>query len=217
MNSWKDQTLDGRFCISRKISYQNARDNICIRLVNRWHNRKELEQLPFVAWEDLAIVFFFDKGGPEEIPIMAEDLEKWEVDLYELYRNALVQSGRIHPPLFATMQEALGLPKSEWNEDISLYVLTSRKPFYGSAAMLYPGMMAYLSERIGGDLYVIPCSVHELILVQRQQIDDPEELCAVIRSVNRRELLPGDVLSDSLYEYLEDEDILRRTADGENG
>lgn len=217
MNSWKDLAIDGKFCISRKLSYQSAKERICIRVLNRGHNRSRLEKLPFVAWEDLAIVFFFDTGGAEEIPITAEDLERWELDLYELYRNALVQSRRIHPPLFATMREVLGIPENEWEEEIPLYVLTCRKPFYGSAVMFYPGMMAYLSERIGGDLYVIPCSVHELILVRRQKIDDPEGLHTIIRRVNREELLWGDVLSDSLYEYLEKEDVLRRADSCENG
>ncbi len=214
MNSWTDLTVQKSFCISEKLSYQNARKRICIRAVNRGHNRNELERLPFVAWEDLAIVFFFDTGGEKAIPITAEDLERWGIDRYELYRNALVQSRQIHPPLFATMREVLGIPEGEWKEEITLYVLTCRKPFYGSAAMFYPGMMAYLSERIGGDLYVIPCSVHELILVKKQEIEDPEGLRGIIRSVNREELLPGDVLSDSLYEYLEREDVLRRTPDG---
>ena len=78
--------------------------------------------------------------------------------------------------------------------------------------MFYPGMMTYLAERLGGDLYVIPCSVHEVLLIRKEEIEDPQGLVSIIRSINRQELLPGDILSDSLYEYLADRDLLRRMA-----
>lgn len=200
--------------LAQTMPYQKAKERICIRTVNHCHNRQELEKLPYIGWEDLAIVFCYDVEDGGEIPILPEDLQQWGIDLYELHRNALIQSRRIHPPLFASLREVLGLPEDceDAGAESSLYVLTCRKAFYGSSVMFYPGMMTYLAERLGGDLYVIPSSVHEVLLIRKEEIEDPQGLVSIIRSINRQELLPGDILSDSLYEYLADRDLLRRLA-----
>ena len=49
-------------------------------------------------------------------------------------------------------------------------------------------------------------------MIRKEEIEDPQGLVSIIRSINRQELLPGDILSDSLYEYLADRDLLRRLA-----
>ena len=47
----------------------------------------------------------------------------------------------------------------------------SRKT-YGACSILYPGMLEQLAERIGGDYYMIPSSVHEFLLVPREREQD---------------------------------------------
>lgn len=76
----------------------------------------------------------------------------------------------------------------------------SRKT-YGACSILYPGMLEQLAERIGGDYYMIPSSVHEFLLVPREREQDREELKKMIAEVNRTELPPEEVLSDHLYLY----------------
>lgn len=194
--------------ISGRCSYEEARHRICIRVLNYAHNQKELEKLPHVLWEDLAVIFVYQQEGSGE-PITAEDLDLWQVDLYELYRGALIESRNIHPPYFTSMQEFLGLPQED-EEEMGMYILTCKAPFYGSATLFYPGIFGELSEKLGDDLYIIPCSVHELLLLRKKEVEDPGELIDIIRRVNREDLLPGEVLSDSLYEYRSGPDLLRR-------
>lgn len=194
--------------ISERCSYEEARHHICIRVMNYAHNQKWLEKLPHVLWEDLAVIFVYRQEEGEEL-ITAEDLDLWQVDLYELYRGALIESRSIHPPFFTSMQEFLGLLQED-EEEMGLYILTCKTPFYGSATLFYPGIFRELSEKLGDDLYIIPCSVHELLLVRKKEVEDPGELIDIIRRVNREDLLPGEILSDSLYEYRSGPDLLRR-------
>ena len=102
----------------------------------------------------LVHVFCYDVEDGGEILILPEDLQQWGIDLYELHRNALIQSRRIHPPLFASLREVLGLPEDceDAGAESPLYVLTCRKAFYGSSVMFYPGMMTYLAEPLGREL-----------------------------------------------------------------
>lgn len=189
--------------------YEEARHRICIRVMNYEHNRSRLERIPCVLWEDLAIVFFYEEEGGFVQMITVQDMTGWEIDIYELYRNALIQSRSIHPPYFVSMPDLLGIPLEARQQELPMYVLTCKKPACGSAVMFYPGILSELAERLHGDFYIIPSSIHELILVKKENAD-PLETLDIIRRVNREELLAGEILSDSLYEYVSSRDVLRR-------
>jgi hypothetical protein len=49
------------------------------------------------------------------------------------------------------------------------------------------------------DLYIIPCSIHELILVPAYDEADPSYLIDMVREVNATEVRPSEVLSDNIY------------------
>ena len=82
-----------------------------------------------------------------------------------------------------------------------MMILTNSRKTYGACSILYPGMLEQLAERIGGDYYMIPSSVHEFLLVPAEREQDREELKKMIAEVNRTELPPEEVLSDHLYLY----------------
>ena len=44
-----------------------------------------------------------------------------------------------------------------------MYVLTNQKNIRGAAMMLYDDMLEKAAEKLGGDVYVIPSSIHETL------------------------------------------------------
>ena len=84
-------------------------------------------------------------------------------------------------------------------KDLGLYVISNERLTLGAAVMIYPGMMEKVSDMLGGNIYIIPSSIHELIALSAKTEADPEYLRDMIRLVNRTQLMPRDVLSDSLY------------------
>ena len=82
-----------------------------------------------------------------------------------------------------------------------MYVLSNSRMINGAAAMLYPDILRKLSDKLKSDLYIIPSSVHEVIVFARNMANDEKSLKEMIRTVNRTQLEPQDVLSDSLYFY----------------
>ncbi len=189
--------------LSDSHAYEEIQDFICIRILNYEHYRRDLESLAYIHWEDLAITFFYLGDGSEhcQIPVSQKDLKRWGVDLYELMRQATTQSGILHPPIFRPMQEILQIPATPEENLIPLYVLSCEAEGYGASVMLYPGLLAKIAEELKGDLYVIPSSVHELIVLEADNLEKPERLLPIIADVNRTVVLPGDYLSNSLYVY----------------
>ena len=79
-------------------------------------------------------------------------------------------------------------------------VISNTEHADGAVAVLYPEVDAQLRERFGGDYYVLPSSVHEVLAVPRE----PERLQALeemVRSVNLSGAMRHeDYLSDHVFE-----------------
>lgn len=74
--------------------------------------------------------------------------------------------------------------------------------------MLYHHIFEQAAEEAGSDLYVIPSSVHELILVPADGSISLDDINGTVRHVNRTALLPEEILSDHAYIYDRYEQVL---------
>ena len=88
-------------------------------------------------------------------------------------------------------------------EDINMYVMTNTMKLNGATCITYPHAIENFANEHDSDVYIIPSSIHEVILIpdiscSREYIDE------MIRDVNRRQLDPVDVLSDHVYMYRRD-------------
>ena len=94
---------------------------------------------------------------------------------------------------------ALAIPSPD-SEEVPLYVLTTANAKFGSSVLLNKEALREAAETIGGDLLIIPSSIHEVLLVSSSQIE-PEELEITVRMVNKEEVRPEDILSNHVYRY----------------
>ena len=205
--------------IGRKIDvsffrdFEKVKEKICFRLVNREKNRELLEKVPYIPLLDLAVCFYyaFDGGGVENgmIPIYRSHLDAWKVTDRELLECAMKNTPALFPYEIIPMQNALEdmireLPEEMREEilcKISMVILTNSRKTYGACSILYPGVLERMAKRMGGDFYMIPSSVHEFLLMPREQERGDEELKEMIAEVNRTEVSAEEVLSDHLYLY----------------
>ncbi len=89
----------------------------------------------------------------------------------------------------------------EGQEENPMYVLTNRNSQNGAACILYPNVLKEFAERMESDLYILPSSIHEVILIRDQGIEDTDVLKNMVKDVNRTQLAPEEVLSDQVYRY----------------
>ena len=80
----------------------------------------------------------------------------------------------------------------------SLYLLSNRDCFWGSAALFYPGLLGKLCELLNGSFFVLPSSVHEVLLLPESD-GDPQRLADIICNANRTVVSEDDYLSDDLF------------------
>lgn len=190
--------------------FDKVSDRICYRLIRRKGNEALLEEIPHVEFMDLAICFFYAyQGGALGdglIPIYNSHLEMWKVGTKELMTLAGVNTPRIYPAELRSMTDILketaqiqviGGPVPESNLDI----LTNDRRAQGAACILYPGMLERIATVKKRSFYIIPSSVHEVLILRDTGRENVEEIKKTIREVNSRFVAKEEILSDNLYYY----------------
>ena len=82
----------------------------------------------------------------------------------------------------------------------TMYVLTNKNRCYGASCMLYPGLMYKFAEE-HGDFYLLPSSIHEVILIPMDDVISHEDLCSMVREINENDVDITERLSDHVYFY----------------
>ena len=82
-----------------------------------------------------------------------------------------------------------------------MYVLTNESQFNGAACILYENLLYDFASSIGSDLYILPSSVHEVILIPKNEFPDKDNLSCMVKDINESEVATDEVLSDHVYEY----------------
>lgn len=84
---------------------------------------------------------------------------------------------------------------------INRYILTSSCCCFGAAEILNETTLEKIYEQIG-DFILLPCSVHETILIPESQFgDDYECFVEMVKEVNETSLEPEERLSNHVYVY----------------
>lgn len=199
------------------MDYEQARSRLMCRLVNTALNKNVLNAIPSIPFHDLSITFSLmaDDTGNRIAGVNNSILDHWGVSIDDLYRDALVNMQAKLPPariesIFETIVKKIA-DEEERNviEELEqavkdagaqpLYILTNRTGVLGTAVILYPGVLESCAEKMGGDYYLIPSSIHEFLISPVGM--SPEEMCKMIRGINRTELPPKEVLADHAYLY----------------
>ena len=90
-----------------------------------------------------------------------------------------------------------------------MYVLRNESKVLGAACILYPGLLRDFAAACRSDLYVIPSSIHEMLILPHANLIESGQIKEIIWDINRVEVAAEEVLSDNLYIYEQSTDLLR--------
>lgn len=206
-------------------SFDKVRDRICYRLIHAGKNQELLEKVPYIPFLDLAVCFFYSyenaQLGNGVIMIYNNHLDMWNTTTEELARLSAENTPRIYPWDMNSMESVIQELFDEEREDFSreeqnlflaempLQILSNKGHHYGASSILYPGLLKQLANEIGSSLYILPSSVHEVIILPDRHGEDEQQLKQMIADVNATQLEPEEVLSDSLYYFDLQEGIVK--------
>ena len=190
--------------------YENVKERICYRLINLEENREYLEDIPHIVYLNLAICFYYafnsEVLGEGSIMIHYSFMERWGVTTEELLKQAEENTCRLFPPYLDSVEklviDSLGLERLPVRYDvIPLDVLSNSKRDFGACSILYPGILKLYAKRCGSNFFIIPSSVHEVLLMRDSGEENPESFKQMIAEVNNCHLAKDEFLSNDLYYY----------------
>lgn len=82
-----------------------------------------------------------------------------------------------------------------------MFVLTNRMKSQGAVCMVYQDYLHSFAEKLEKNLYILPSSVHEVILVPDTGRESADKLSEMVAEVNTTQMEPEEILSNDIYYY----------------
>lgn len=150
-------------------------------------------QLPIRGMDDIALTFVFCSDESPYTPV-TQSLIK----VYDISQSELCKSINENPCSYTlkTLDEMTGFPES----GIPIYVLTNPENFLGAGGIVLPSVLTQLSDFFMQDFYILPSSIHEVIVIPVDRINyTPKQLAKMVGNTNRYFVRKLDVLSAHVY------------------
>lgn len=188
--------------------YQQVKDQIVLKLINREKNEELLRTVPHCSFLDLAIVFYVlldvNETGAATMSVNWEHLKIWNITEQDLLEKAKENAVRLLPAQLRTMSsivaEIMGSAYKEEVEDF-MFVLSNSLRCLGAVCIVYDEVLYLIGEQLGENYFVLPSSIHEVIIVPESASPGYNDLNEMIREINQTQVAEEEVLGDHAYYY----------------
>lgn len=199
--------------------FESIKDRIAMKLINTDMNRDFLEEVPNFKFYDLSIVFYLlmeiSEHGTGTAQIYNQNVKAWGISKKELLETAIKNSENLLPARFFTMQHAIEemlqisdnqeeenlFEKKNENKKDVMYVLTNSTKSLGAVCIAYPHVIESIGAMIKEDFYILPSSLHELIIVPQSRALESDEMNAMVQEINSTQVEPEEILCNHAYFY----------------
>lgn len=185
-------------------------DHVEYRLVNAERNAEKLKDIPGKKIADLVAIYRVVASAGEDgmmsYVLTKAILDRSEISFEELDEAAkknTEKSGFSVRTMSEVMCELMGVNVGQEIEEPDgpqMYILTNARKLHGANIMLYKEYLEIAAEKMNGDFYIIPSSIHKLIAVP-VSAQGLEELREMVKAVNDNQLAPEEILGYEVYRY----------------
>ncbi len=192
-------------------NYDQMKNTLVVQVIPTDRNAEMLADIPHKNIEDMSLVYRMqidqNENGTSSVLITNAMLENYGVTVDQLHQDAMDAAVINNPATFRSMQEVLsdlmGMPAEMMlpMDGPQMYVASVENSLNGAGVIAYPDFMNQVAEQVGGDFFVLPSSVHEVLVIPDDGSIDRHDLESMVREVNASEVLPKDQLSDNVYHY----------------
>ncbi|MFI3200196.1 MAG: DUF5688 family protein [Eubacteriales bacterium] len=206
-------------------TFASVKHNIVCKLVNYEANIEYLKEHPHKRFHDLAIIFYylFEEKPLHHASIFLQQkhCEMWGIEVDTLYKIAIRNMRRLFVPRISTLEERiygmLHVDSTEYedsdtnrkkescsydtDQSSAMYILDNNSDVNGAVTLLSPSILKSFAKEMESDFYILPSSIHELILVPTKTSKDVEHYKSLVKSANEECVDEEDFLSNSVYYY----------------
>ena len=150
-------------------------------------------------------------------------IQMWGITKEQLHKDAVQAANARSPVCLYDMEEVMAesifsvKPENLFNREepldigmIPIYILTNQEKLNGASVSVQDGVLEKVAELLGTNFYVLPSSIHELLILPDNGSMQLSELEAMVREVNATQVAPEDRLSDKVQYYDCEAKLLQR-------
>lgn len=221
LNTFRDTSIE----VSDEItsifaSKEEVLSRVCYRLVNRDKNSEFLSEAPHIdVVGDLTKIFFIlvntSEIGQGSVKVSNQLMETLNISFEELCNAAEANTEESYKAYFASMTDVLTEMLGVDNDniplipnDMGMYVLSNVEKINGATTVLYKGMLSKISHLLNDNLFILPSSCHEVIILKASDVRCKDDLYEMVHQVNSTEVTPEDYLSDNVFFFNKETETL---------
>lgn len=193
--------------------YEQVKDKLFIRLNSQEGHDQIMADSPHRIEADLLMTYHIyipdrdGDGGFMSARITNDMMKEFGISQEQLHQDAIASTEHILHPRVQSMMEALtGIPE----DDPKMMVVTNEQGVLGASALFCSGIMDKAAEQMKGNYFVLPSSIHEMLVVPDNGDFNRADLESMVKEANRTVVDPGDRLSDAVYHYDSKDRIFER-------
>lgn len=204
------ETSEIEMDVEKWIDRKFILDHVEYQLVNAERNAERLKDIPGKKIADLVaiyrVVIGLDEDGMMSYVLTKTILDRSGISFEELDEAAkknTEKSGFSVRTMSEVMCELMGVNVGQEIEEPDgpqMYILTNARKLHGANIMLYKEYLEIAAEKMNGDFYIIPSSIHELIAVP-VSAQGLEQLREMVKEANDNQLTPEEILGYEVYRY----------------
>ena len=203
-----------------EMTKDGIKDKVFVKLVSTRLNSERLKDLVSLPVDGgFSLTVYIDMNVPRNdamIQITKDLAERMDYPERELVQDAMRNTVEKHPAWLVEMDKVMmnvaGLraltngdnllsPEPAEADNLSMLVLTNGDKFFGASALFYPEIQKKIGDVTGGSYYILPSSVHELIILPDNGSFNERELAQMVQSVNSSEVQPEEQLGNKVLFY----------------
>ena len=201
--------------VTSLLSYEEIKDKLMIMLVSALSPELS-EVMPHKKILDMDLVYRVRvtdvKEGELMLVVTNEFLSYWDISKEKLHEDAMkvaLEKEPLNILKLSTMLDIMGAPIDADDEIVScpLVYCSNSSQYYGASVLAYPGFFKRASEIMNGSFWILPSSIHEVLLLPDTGAEDPKMLAGTVAQINRGCVSPNDVLTDTIYHYDSDKSV----------
>lgn len=208
LNLYEEVRFEKNWDTSCLLEFEQVRGNVVFKIIHTGRNLEFLQTVPHEEVLDLSLVCYvllrMEACGTATVPVTNHLMELWGVKKEELFALAKGNAKELLKEKFYNMQCVV---KKHFDEEpiiideAGMHVLTNDKGSLGAAVMMYDGVLADIGHQLGESYYIIPSSIHEVLVLPEKSGMCRDELDEMVKEVNEHCVAWEEVLSDHVYFY----------------
>ena len=198
---------------SLSLEFDDIKDKLVVQLAEVERNKDRLKELAYKPLDNGMVMLAYvvvqeDERGSMRFAVTKDIVEGQNYDIDKMFETAM----KNNEPVLVDISDAIFSDGIEFAENLfdteitdklpdGMYTLTNSSTNLGAAVLYYPDVQKRIGDMLQNSYYVLPSSIHELMILPCSVNDNPEFLRKMVKEANETAVNPQEVLSDRIFMY----------------